>query len=256
MNVVEVAEGTTRVRGREVGGYRISEVAFAGGRRLRRHAHPRSCLAVVVRGAVTKTYGATVHEATRSTVIVMPAEEAHVDAFASQGASIVVVESSCDVRATAAFQDWNAGGIAHRMRRELAEPDAFSDLALEGLALELSSLTGRAAARSEGGASSLDAAAEILREQFRDPPSAAVLAAMVGLHPSHLARCFRSRFGESIGGYARNVRLDWAAGIVERTETPLARIACDAGFADQSHFTRAFSRRFGLAPGRYRQLHG
>jgi AraC family transcriptional regulator len=256
MNVVEVAEGTSYVRGREVGDYRISEVAFAGGRTLRRHAHPRSCVAVVVRGAVRKAYGSTVHEATRSTVIVMPAEEAHVDAFAAQGASIVVVESASEVAATAAFHDWTAAGIAHRMRRELAEPDAFSNLALEGLALELASLTGRLAARSESRASWLDAAADILREQFRDPPSAVVLAAMVGVHPSHLARSFRSRFGESVGGYTRNVRLDWAAGIVAQTRVPLARIARDAGFADQSHFTRAFSRRFGLAPGRYRQMHG
>jgi AraC-like DNA-binding protein len=31
-------------------------------------------------------------------------------------------------------------------------------------------------------------------------------------------------------------------------------IACDAGFADQAHFTRAFKAAFGLTPARYRAL--
>ena len=203
-----------------------------------------------------KTYRSTTHEADRSTLIVMPAEEPHRDSFAAQGAVIVVVESGLEVAAPAAFRDWGAAGIAQRIRRELAEPDAFSELALEGLALELASLAGRAVARTESRALWLDAAVAILDDRFRDPPSATKLAEMVGVHPSHLARCFRARFGESVGSYARNVRLEWAAGVLARTEAPLARIACEAGFADQSHFTRAFARRFGVAPGRYRQTHG
>lgn len=256
MDIVAVTEGTSRIRGRVVGDYRISEIAFAGGRTLSRHAHPRSCFAVVTAGAVKKTYRTTTHEAGRSTLIVMPAEEAHSDAFAARGASLVVVESATEAAATAAFRDWGAAGIAQRIRRELAEPDAFSDLALEGLALELATLAGRAVARAEGGERWLEAAVEILHDRFRDPPSASELAAMLDVSPSRLARRFRARFGESVGGYARNVRLDWASGVVANTETPLARIACEAGFADQSHFTRAFARRFGVAPGRYRRLHG
>ena len=37
-------------------------------------------------------------------------------------------------------------------------------------------------------------------------------------------------------------------------EHPLAEVACDAGFADQAHFTRAFTSAFGLTPARYRAL--
>jgi AraC-like DNA-binding protein len=31
-------------------------------------------------------------------------------------------------------------------------------------------------------------------------------------------------------------------------------IALEAGFADQSHFTRSFRRHHGITPGRYREL--
>lgn len=35
--------------------------------------------------------------------------------------------------------------------------------------------------------------------------------------------------------------------------TPLAEVAQACGFADQSHFTRAFAATFGVVPGLYRR---
>ncbi|WP_231725983.1 MULTISPECIES: helix-turn-helix domain-containing protein [unclassified Sphingomonas] len=36
-----------------------------------------------------------------------------------------------------------------------------------------------------------------------------------------------------------------------RSGVGLADAGCEAGFADQSHFHRAFVRRFGMTPGAY-----
>jgi len=36
-----------------------------------------------------------------------------------------------------------------------------------------------------------------------------------------------------------------------RSEAPIARIAVDVGFADQSHLTRRFQRAFGITPGQF-----
>jgi AraC family transcriptional regulator len=58
----------------------------------------------------------------------------------------------------------------------------------------------------------------------------------------------------SVGEYLRRLRLDWAASQLAATETPLALLAAEAGFADQSHFTRAFKRHAGLTPARYRSM--
>jgi AraC-like DNA-binding protein len=38
------------------------------------------------------------------------------------------------------------------------------------------------------------------------------------------------------------------------SETSLADIALACGFADQSHFTRTFTRVFGISPGAWRKL--
>jgi AraC family transcriptional regulator len=251
VTLVDVAERTIGARRREVGRFVVSDVAFAGGCRLTRHEHPRSCVAVVVAGCVSKSYRRFTHEAARGTVVTMPPRESHADVFGMTGARLVVVESD-DEPQTAAFRHWGAAELAHRIGRELAEPDRFSDLALEGLALELAALAGRGVPRACD-ASWVDEAAEIMRERFRDPPTAVELAEAVGARPAQLARCFRARFGEGVGGYARNLRLDWAAERLACSDASLARIACEAGFADQSHFTRAFVRRFGVAPGRYRR---
>ncbi|WP_368733576.1 helix-turn-helix domain-containing protein [Acinetobacter baumannii] len=34
---------------------------------------------------------------------------------------------------------------------------------------------------------------------------------------------------------------------------PLSKVADECGFADQSHFTKAFTRLLGISPGRWRR---
>ena len=67
----------------------------------------------------------------------MPPAEPHEDEFGCNGARLVVVEADEGVQAVSCFQDWEATLLALRVARELAEPDAFTPLVLEGLALEL-----------------------------------------------------------------------------------------------------------------------
>ena len=72
--------------------------------------------------------------------------------------------------------------------------------------------------------------------------------------PAHVARAFRHAYGTSVTAYARTLRLEWATVAVATTDDPIMRIALEAGFADQSHFTRSFRRHHGITPGRYREL--
>ena len=60
-------------------------------------------------------------------------------------------------------------------------------------------------------------------------------------------------FGTSPYRYLLMRRLDFAREQIHQ-ERPLVEVACDAGFADQAHFTRAFKSAFGLTPARYRAL--
>jgi AraC-like DNA-binding protein len=79
------------------------------------------------------------------------------------------------------------------------------------------------------------------------------LESVTGLTRYDLARQFRATLGTSPYRYLLMRRLDVARRHMDRGR-PLAEVACDAGFADQAHFTRTFKAAFGLTPGRYRAM--
>jgi AraC-like DNA-binding protein len=81
----------------------------------------------------------------------------------------------------------------------------------------------------------------------------AELESITGLTRYDLARQFRIMFGTSPYRYLLMRRLGFARERLHQAR-PLVEVACDAGFADQPHFTRAFKAAFGLTPARYRAL--
>ena len=87
-----------------------------------------------------------------------------------------------------------------------------------------------------------------------ETPTLSELAAEVGLHPVHVASTFRRHVGCTVGHYLRQRRVTWACQQLAGTDAPLAEIALEAGFADQSHFCRTFKRHVGLTPAAYRRL--
>jgi AraC family transcriptional regulator len=83
------------------------------------------------------------------------------------------------------------------------------------------------------------------------PPSVEDLAQLAGVHPTHLLRTFRRHHAVTISNYVRQRRIQRARVAVANGDRPLSMIALDAGFADQSHFTRVFRQAFGETPGQY-----
>jgi AraC family transcriptional regulator len=81
------------------------------------------------------------------------------------------------------------------------------------------------------------------------------VAAHVDLHPVHLARLFRRKWGCAPAELIRWRRLDIAADLLRHDRGSAAEVAAATGFVDQAHMTHAFRASYGLTPALFRRLH-
>jgi AraC family transcriptional regulator len=246
----------------DVNGFALMELRFPPGYVQAEMEPERPYLAVVLDGAMEKTFRGRVLCVEQAEALTMPVGATHAARFGSRGARVLVVklkDASSPLAGTLGrLADFRAPGstwLAWRLVAELRRSDAAAPLAAEGLALELLAAASRetdAAWRGGRSPAWLRSAEELLRSRIGDYVGLSEVAEEVGVHPAHLARAFRAWHGVSVGEYGRRVRLEWAARELVCGELPLAVVAAQAGFADQSHFTRCFKRWVGTTPARYR----
>jgi AraC family transcriptional regulator len=92
-----------------------------------------------------------------------------------------------------------------------------------------------------------------VRDEILEHGSVDALAAAAGVHPIHLIRTFRRFYRCTPGEHVRFLRASRAASLLATSRMPLSEVALEAGFADQSHFTKVFRRVYGVPPGEYRR---
>jgi AraC family transcriptional regulator len=131
----------------------------------------------------------------------------------------------------------------------------LSQLHAESELLELLAAAARMAAWRESRKPLwLERIRERLHTDFDHPLTVAALAEDTGVHPVHLARTFRQRFQCTLGEYVNRVRTEHASRALAETNEPIAHVALDGGFADQSHLTRIFRKQLDTTPAAYRNL--
>jgi AraC-like DNA-binding protein len=98
---------------------------------------------------------------------------------------------------------------------------------------------------------SVERLAAMVRGRLMRAPDALVRAAATGADPGLGARQLRRRFAEAVGygpkTLQRILRFQHFLALAQ-TSTDLARLALEAGYADQAHLTRECSRLAGLPP--------
>lgn len=91
-----------------------------------------------------------------------------------------------------------------------------------------------------------------LHVHWRDVPSVARLAQKYSLSTQHICRVFRKATGVTLQEYGLMLRLDYARGMLWGSDLPIAEVAAEAGFADQSHLTRSLAAHSAKTPLRLR----
>jgi AraC family transcriptional regulator len=91
-----------------------------------------------------------------------------------------------------------------------------------------------------------------LNRHLDDDLSLDALAAHAGWSPFHFHRAFRRVVGETPKQYVLRLRLERAASRLAGSGETVVKVAAAAGFSSHEVFSRAFRRRFGMTPARYR----
>jgi AraC-like DNA-binding protein len=259
-------DGDVRVTSARLNGFVVNELVFPAAHTMQLDPED-GYVAVVLEGACEKTFVRGSRSLGAGSAFTMPAGAFHTTAIGSCPTRVLAIHP---VEGEAPAVPWprllgvfreargsGALGAGWRLAGELHARDDAWALAAEGLCLELISgyiREERSTRRPNASRAWLEPVRERLHASLSERPSLDELAASAGVHPVYLARSFRHRYGLSIGEYLRRVRLDWAAAQLAATEMPLAVLAAEAGFADQSYFTRAFKSHAGLTPARYRRI--
>ena len=81
-----------------------------------------------------------------------------------------------------------------------------------------------------------------------------VLAQLAGFSDFYFARAFKRSAGVSPHRFVLQCRVERVKHLLVETDLPVAQIAIDAGFADQSHCSKYFRHFVGMPPSRFRWL--
>lgn len=255
---------------REVGGFRLAQFRpTLANREVAPHRHDEAHFVFVLRGRY-ETSADPPPDGSPPRIVYCPPGTTHRDCFAAgtdlsraafatlsiSPVALVEFETEEKLPVKGVCVGESAVPLVRRLLSEARGVDSLSAWVSEELCLELLQRIGAPRDAPAGSAPAwLRRARELLRDTAFScgPRSVGEVACELGVHPVHLARRFRAAFGLSPGEYVRRCRLDRARRMVSGTPAPLADIAAATGFADQSHFTNAFRKRFGISPLAFRR---
>jgi len=79
------------------------------------------------------------------------------------------------------------------------------------------------------------------------------LAAQAGLSSYQFEQRLRAIFQLTAGQFIQQVRMENAMRLLRESDAPIAQVALECGYSDQSAFTRQFRQTTGLPPSGYRE---
>ena len=240
---------------------------YQPGAHIPRHHHARASLSLILEGEQYERVGPHRYHCPRHSAVLKGSGVEHENAVGPRVTHGLFVEMSegteaalCDSGGKAqlgagCFTDEATRHLVRRIGQELRLSRPGAGLIVEGLVYELLGGLVRKGSLERAGSGDvrLRSALDYLEANYRRRVRASEVARECGIHPSYLAELFRSRQGTSVGEWVRNRRLEFVRDALRRLPTPIADIAFQAGFADQSHLTRLFRARFGVPPAEYRR---
>jgi AraC family transcriptional regulator len=245
-------------------GLTVSTVTLDAGLACAPHAHDRDQLCVVLEGRYEESGDVEVVALCPGSVLWRRAGKVHSNRVGMHDVEVILADiepdrsqklqlhsTGCD----ACFLPGTFDEIYRELLTEARRSDPSARFAIEALVCLLAARVGRrcklpVAPMPEW----LSAAAELIRSEYSGKLTLSQVAAASGVHRTTVAVGFRRYFGKSVGDYITDLRVAHARQELEKGRRPLAEIAQEAGFCDESHMGRVFRRRFRVSPGALRRI--
>jgi AraC-like DNA-binding protein len=225
---------------------------------FRRHGHEEVHYCFIVGGSFKELYHSTWKDCFAGSARRSPPGTEHTIKFGQEGARCLLIlarpEAMTDGRVENDFVFSDLSDCTSQTAQttfDLITSTASSKpLDAECLAWELIAQVGQKSTKDirEPAPPWLERAREQLREEYRSNLTLTSVAKGAGVSREHLARAFRFHFGMSPSSFVQSVRLHDACQQITETEIPLAEVAAQCGYADQSHMCRWVSRKKGVSP--------
>ena len=254
------------VRRQQLAGLVMSELKHTQPRALPKHSHELGYFSFFLKGDYREWYGRYTVQHQPMTLMWHPPALRHQDEVGTRGCHFFNVEIAPSwlarlqeyqrvIPAPFVLPQKGTEWLMMRLYREFSAADTCSELAMEGLLLELLALIARQPQQLDGRKPVWLRRVEArLRDEFTVKLTMPELAAEAGVHPAHLAVVFRRFHHTTIGEYVQQLRVRAACDLLRQNQISMAEIALQLGFADQSHFSRIFHRLTGMTPKNWRSL--
>ena len=245
---------------------RVVEGHYVPGERHPKHAHSYASISFVFAGSLQETVGNTPEVAFPFSTAIKPAGVEHADHFGSTGARILCVQFP--QKLINSLKDWDSslntwrwvhGGLPAplmmRLLKMYRQPCSLNSEVEECVYEILGTLPCHQSPKPGAHIPRwLQLVKQELDETYAEGIRVSDLASRAHVHPVYLARQFRHHVGCSITGYRKLLKARAAARVLNSPAVSVAAVAAEFGFADQSHFGRAFKSVTGLTPVSYQRL--
>ncbi len=231
----------------------LTRLQHTTGRRLPPHTHERAYYALLLRGGYRESHRSASLESVPSSLVFHPPATTHADEIAPDGGLFFIIELG---------DSWlgrNRGGTVRERPELVGDALALYRAHRSGVVPDLEaeerlwSLAGDDTRNEAGVPAWLARVVDRLHGEPGEPHTVAALAAEANVHPVHLSRTFRARFGMTAGEYLHRLRMALVTRELARGQS-LSDVAYAAGFADQSHMTRVCRAMTGATPGELRSI--
>lgn len=100
----------------------------------------------------------------------------------------------------------------------------------------------------------VNAAMDLVEQEFRSPLTVKYIAERVGVSVSGLSIQFKKECGVPLTTYINQKRLKETTFLLVNTKLNVSEICSAVGFSDSNYLARIFKKKFGLSPTEYRKL--